>query len=109
MNMKPVNLEGQKIGSWRVGELVLGRFPNGRSRRAYRCTCKCGAVKLVDSQALLLKNGSRMCVPCMNAANIGQASPVWTGRGEITGYVWSRIVTFARVRDIPIEVTVEDG
>lgn len=107
--MRPVNLQGRIIGSWRVRELVLGRFPNGRSRRAYRCICKCGSVKLVNSQSLLQKNGSRMCVPCMNAANVGQASPRWTGCGDITGYIWSRVVTFARVRSIPLEVTVEDG
>jgi len=71
----------------------------------YKCTCVCGNV--IEVKRAYLLNGHTKSCGCRWKPT-GKENWRWAGHGEISGAVWSSIRTRARIRKIPLEVTIEE-
>lgn len=74
------------------------------------CDCKCGKEHWV--LAASLKRGSTASCGCSKARyekTRGQQSKQYTGYKEIPGKCWGDIQRKAAVREIPFDITIEEG
>jgi len=93
-----LDLVGQKFNHL----TVLCRMPGSR----WECQCDCGNTCLVLGSSL--KNNNTKSCGCLKACS-GNSSRYWKGAGEIHGAYWYHLVTAARKRKIPVEITMEEA
>ena len=70
------------------------------------CLCDCWQQVYVSQRSLLRTDrtptGSCGCLK-------GGTHPGWRGYGEISGYFWGHAISGAKQRDIPFDMTIEQG
>lgn len=99
------NLIGKRFHRITVVRQVGGRILGGGAVE-WECRCDCGG-KVVASTARI-KRGSVKSCGCLKE-RAGQESPFWGGCGKIPGSYWYRVVTGAKKRGIPLEVTLPEA
>lgn len=72
----------------------------------YECICDCGATT-EKQRSNLITNHTTSC-GCLKKRR-GVKNPCWDGHGEISGRFWTHIKGHAEVRNLPFEVTIEEG
>lgn len=97
------NLVGQKFGELEVIEMVSTR---GKGFRAI-CRCKCG--RIVKKEPIYLRKGRSRSCGCNNdhKAKRGRHA-LFTGYEEISGTIWRKLLDMARVRNLKVELTIEE-
>ena len=83
---------------------VLRRMPNRNRQTMWECRCDCGKTKVV--QGCHLRNGHIKSCGCLQY-RYGEDNKSWKGYKEIPMKFFSSIVSNARARKIPFEVTIQ--
>jgi hypothetical protein len=87
--------------------LVLGRAedrPDASKRYYWICKCDCGATTEISGGNL--RNGDSKSCGCANHKS-GHHHPSWKGYKQLSGSMWGQILHNAKIRNIPIEITIE--
>lgn len=100
------------IGSPPFGDLtVVALAGTGRYGRVWKCECACGNTTTAYTAKLV--NGHKTSCGCQKSTRakrlrrFGRAHPLFKGHGGISGSVWRRIVSTAKHRGIPFDLTIE--
>ncbi|MEI6191431.1 MAG: hypothetical protein WCP24_03670 [bacterium] len=97
------DLTNQKFGKLTIiKDIERDKF----GRVKWECLCDCGNTTIVFSTNLM--KGITSSCGCLKNNN-GKASKKWRGYGELPSSQWSSIKAGAKVRDIPLEITIEDA
>lgn len=98
---KNKNLIGKKFG-----RLTVLRFigKNNNNKRLFECRCECGNI--INAISAKLMCGRKVSCGCKGKED--QLKRQWKGYGEISGSLWTRIVNQAKLRNIEIDVTIQD-
>lgn len=84
---------------------VAGRDDKGRL--LVKCYChKCNTEFIIKYNYVY--NGKRSSCGC-GLYVLGNKNRKWKGFGEISSKVWSSIIRGSKVRNIPLEITIEQG
>jgi hypothetical protein len=102
MGTKFIDLTGQRFGKL----LVIKRGPNKTKHSKWICKCNCGNE--VNVFGFSLKSGGSLSCGC-NSRKITSNHPHWTGYGPISGCYWGRLLGSAKVRNIQVEITIQDA
>ncbi len=95
-----IELTGKTIGKL----LIIGDTGRRKSRRPiWKCKCECGNEIEVLGKYLL--NGDTKSCGCITIGNAHNR----TGYKELSGSYWAVIVTQAKRRGIPLEITIEQA
>jgi len=88
------------------GDLIVIEKSNTtrRGRFLWKCKCKCGNEKFLDSNAL--QSGNNQSCGCWSK-RLGKDCPSYKGYGEIFGELWVRAKTSAKKRDLEFNITIE--
>jgi hypothetical protein len=98
---KLIDLTGRRFGKL----TVIERAPNNRHKQAlWICRCDCGSEHAVVGQALT-KGAVRSCKCSWRVA--GSNNRRWKGYGEVPGRYWTSVERAARLRGLPVEITIE--
>lgn len=92
----------------RYGSLVVLGFEEKSSSGHILVLCSCDCGNTIVRQASKVRNGNNKSCGCLKYRS-GNESHRWTGYKEISGYVWSGFRTSARKRNIPFNISIEDG
>lgn len=104
-----VDLAGRRFGMILVvGDEGIVRLRNGRRARMWACRCDCGA-EASCSQERLVAGRAKTCGCGRARSRKGADHPNWTGSGDLPGAYWSCLVTGARLRSIPMSLTVAEA
>lgn len=96
------SLVGRKYGLLTVRQLHEERSKSGS--RLWLCDCDCGGVAIVPAYHLK-RNNVRSCGCLKKREN----NPAWRGYKEIGSAFWGGYERAARTRNIPFELTIEEG
>lgn len=97
------DLENKQFGQLTVIKSV-GRDKFNRVK--WECLCSCGKTTIVDSTNLI--EGITQSCGCLKHLTHDK-SKKWKGYKDISKVQWSFIKNGALVRDIPFNITIEDG
>ena len=97
---KLIDLTGQRFGKL----MILHRLPSINGQTQWQCQCDCGKKKRI--QAVHLKTGHTQSCGC-SWHEFGKKRTSWKGHGEIPSAFFSRIVSGAKKRHIPFEISIE--
>ena len=85
--------------------------PYDQRNRAWRWLCKCDCGKETIGIGAKMKQGFKKSCGCFKSENIkpkyGRQHHGWKGVGEISASRWGQIVASAKLRKIPINVTMK--
>lgn len=101
---RPPNTE-EHIGKTYGMLTVLARAQVSRNGVHWKCQCKCGKARV--SRASHVISGHTQSCGCLTATTVSNRR--WTGHGEISGTYWSDLKANAIVRDIPVEIGIEQA
>lgn len=73
-------------------------------RTLWLCKCDCGNEIVVRSDTLR-SNRQHSCGCLLRRKK--SLHPSWKGHGEISGYVWKKIIKDAKKRKLPFEITIQ--
>ncbi len=103
-----IDLQGMILGSWNVGDLVLKRRRDGKSKRYYDCVCKqCGKRQEVSGEDLRKERQCRQCYLAKD--HTGCANVKWTGYEEIPGTFWAAVLSGAKQRSLSVEISIREA
>lgn len=101
-------IEQPNIIGHNFGKLTVlnnkGQNKNGAS--LFECLCECGN-KITVKRTSLQKGKTKSC-GC-SAKRTNSSNPHWLGCGMISGNMWSSIRYSARIRNIPLEITIDEA
>ncbi len=100
------NYTGRQVGQW----LILGLARNTGApqyRQIWRCQCGCGFVREIDKSSVL-SGRSVGCRSCTGKRHTGNQNPNWRGQGSIPSSFFTSLLNNARIRDIPVSITIVD-
>ena len=99
---KQYEIEGQKFHSL----TAICRVANRNTRQSWWLfRCDCGND--IEFKGLDVVRGARKC--CGEGCPHKPPSYNYIGCGSLSGKYWGRINRHARLRDIPVEITIEDA
>ncbi len=112
--LDPTDIVGDRFGNLVVAEFLRvepyaygKQRPRTRQDYVYRCTCDCGRSDVIARRVHLLTGHKKSC-GCQWKPKGGQ-NWRWTGHGEISGVLWSKIRNHARYRSLSFEITIGDA
>lgn len=79
---------------------------NRRKNRLWRCICNCGKEFIAPTTDL--KSGAKKSCGC-HIDKSGSKNPKWRGHGEISGSYWNRFKNNASIRNIKVDISIEDA
>lgn len=112
---RPARIDPNDILNKNVGRLTVCSYQysvpyytrDGRYQRElhyYACKCSCGNTPLVERNRLRQEN-VQSC-GCLKTQNLsGPANPLCKGAGEIPGFLWSKIQSNAKARNLSLSIT----
>ena len=103
-----LNLKGKRYGRLVVLETA---GTNAKNETLWRCLCDCGNEKTIRTKAL--EHGCLHSCGCYNKEITGgrfsgKRSPKWAGLGDMSLGRWSRILTSAKKRNLPVTISHQD-
>lgn len=98
-NNRYKSLVGQKFGKLTVVELLI----NNKKSRSWKCFCDCGSKKAVYPTTTRLIKGYTISCGCIGPEK------VYRGIDILSKTYWSIILTGARNRNLPVEISMEDA
>lgn len=96
---------GKRFGKWTV---IATGFQAGHKKlvkhRAFIARCDCGSYGRINKHTLF-SGKSSSCQKCMR---VGEKNASWRGYKDIPQHVFGIMCRAAKVRDLPVEITIED-
>jgi hypothetical protein len=110
----PTDILGERFGSLVIAEF-LGSEPYAYGKKVrktrrnylYRCICDCGRTDFVTKRVLVLSGHTKSC-GCQWKPKAG-LNWRWTGCGELSGVLWSKIRNHARYRNLSFTITIQEA
>lgn len=98
----------------RFGKLEVTRVwvePKGkRQQSASKCECRCECGGSLETWGDYLRQGKRKSCGCADTRFlVGSKHRRWKGYGEIGAAIWCRIKFNAAYRNIPFDITIQEG
>lgn len=104
-----IDYTNKKIANWTI--LSYGSCTRKLKSKNYNvtwiCQCSCGITTEVNKYNLV-SGRSTGCSNCTGKRHSKDNNPNWKGYNNISGEVFRRILFGASVRDIKVEITIED-
>jgi hypothetical protein len=72
----------------------------------YSCKCECGRITEVQRNNLMF--GHTKSCGCLRRRK-GKENKCWNGCGDLSGRIWSGILSKARERNLDVDVSIEDA
>jgi hypothetical protein len=106
---KGVDYTGKQFYNWTVlGKIHCFKSPSGKTYHTkWLCQCNCGSEPKMVTKENLLKGATKGCLNCTGIRHMRENNNNWKGFGEISGSVFNRIRSGARVRDLDLFVNPE--
>ena len=111
MNVFELGIKEDLTGK-RFGRLLV-LAPYDKKNRAWRWKCKCDCGNETIGIGAKMKCGLKKSCGCFKSENVkprfGANHPGWTGCGELSGSKWVSIITCAKLRNIPFQLTIQEA
>ncbi len=82
---------------------AIDRSDKKHPKMLFRCSC--GDERFYSIYDVCRKKNK--C--CRSCSKRGANNPQWSGYKDINGEYWSRVIYGAKIRKIPVEITIEDA
>jgi len=98
------DLSTRNFGSLTVLSDLPRTVDSGRKSKLWKCKCKCGTIKWIESSRLLSGN-TRTC-GC-SKRRIGPDNPTWKGYGELGRSWWNSIIYNAKYNNHEVNINIK--
>ena len=75
-----------------------------RTKNQLLCRWKCDCGKEITGDFYAIRSGRKQCCGC-HLSKKRENNPMWSGVGEMPGFMWGRIVCEAKIRSIKVRIS----